>query len=949
MRISRVSLHGVSVALALLFATAVAEAQLPTGTITGTVQDATGAVIPGVSVALSNPGIIGGNQQAATNERGVYQFTRLVPGIYGVKAELPGFRAAVRQNVTVNADVTVRVDLTLEVGALSDTVTVTGEAPLLDTTTALNQAVLDRQVLDKLPTGNDLWSIGRMVPGVLLSKYDVGGSESFQQSGMSVHGSASAEKKYAIDGMDVAWAGGDGGAVMVYFDSMMFQEINYQVGSISAENAQGGIVMNMVTKTGSNDFHGNFNFVGSDSRLNANNVTDTLRRELLAGVPARVLAANPNIEPGNKILSIFDSAATFSGPIVRDKLWFTGSGRLQALNQLQVGSYNPDGTQFVDDNRIKNGSIKVSWQVTPSSQLHYTYSRNLKFRYHRIAFAGATFIEQRASRIQAQPADIHQLKWTATLSPKMVMDVGASLQEGPTPYKQQKEVKPGDIPRLDLVTLVGTVAAPTYDFQPQYKGVLNASLSYFAGKHDLKIGYQFGRSMDRRQSYSTSHFPSGLVARYSNSVPNSVVVYNTPYDYRAYWHDNAWYVQDKWTPMRKLTLNLGLRVQKTNGWVPAVCQQQTIFVNNSQCFSEIKNVPDWLDVAPRMALVYDVFGDGKTAVKMSANRYNVGIGSGHQFRVNPVSQATNERPWTDRNGDLIPQLDELGVGTGFNFGSTNRYSPDLKRPFSNELSFEVERQLFGDIVVTAGYYHRETRRNIGSKNLAVPRESYIPLTVTERNSRRTVTVFNQNPALRGRFDTLWDNFSELDSQYNGIDVSFQKRLSNRWMVMGGFSYGRNHGDTFGATNQATNLNNPNNQFRRGVIDEAVPYSFKTSGLYELPFGISLSGNFQHFTGFPESDFVRVTSTTQALTQGNTDVRIAPRGTNRLPNNNILDMSVKKEFRIGERLKLEPTLDMFNLTNGNSVQNRVTQLGPTYHRANSILRGRMWRLGFSVDF
>ena len=186
-------------------------AQLGTGTIVGTAQDATGAVIPGVTIVLSNPGVVGGNQQAITDERGTYQFLRLVPSnTYSVRAELPGFRAAVRNGVVVNSDVNVRVDLALEVGQPSDEVTVTGEAPLLDTTATNNQTILDRIVLDTLPTGNDLWSIGQIVPGILLQTYDVGGDNSFHNQTLSAHGSGGDENKYMIDGMDVSHGSGPG-------------------------------------------------------------------------------------------------------------------------------------------------------------------------------------------------------------------------------------------------------------------------------------------------------------------------------------------------------------------------------------------------------------------------------------------------------------------------------------------------------------------------------------------------------------------------------------------------------------------------------------------------------------------------------------------------------------------------------------------------------------------
>src|SRR5262245_38389466 len=263
----------IAVGIVLLCVTATAAAQLTTGTISGTVQDSTGAVIPGVSVSLMSSGVVGGNQQTVTDERGVYQFVRLVPGTYSVKGELSGFRSALRDNITVNAQVTVRVDLTLAVGDVTDTVTVTGETPLLDTTSALNQAILDRQTLDTLPTGNDLWSIGRLVPGVMLNKYDIGGSESVEQSGLTAPGSRGGEREFSIDGLNVLRPGNSIGN---YYDTNMFQEMNYQVGNISAETGYGGVVVNMVTKTGTNEFHGTFMFTGANEHMQGDNLMPAL-------------------------------------------------------------------------------------------------------------------------------------------------------------------------------------------------------------------------------------------------------------------------------------------------------------------------------------------------------------------------------------------------------------------------------------------------------------------------------------------------------------------------------------------------------------------------------------------------------------------------------------------------------------------------------------------------
>jgi hypothetical protein len=258
---------------------------------------------------------------------------------------------------------------------------------------------------------------------------------------------------------------------------------------------------------------------------------------------------------------------------------------------------------------------------------------------------------------------------------------------------------------------------------------------------------------------------------------------------------------------------------------------------------------------------------------------------------------------------------------------------------------ELERQLPYDVVASASFIRRETRREIGSKNMLVSPESYIPLVVTERNSGQTVTVYNLAPSLRGRFDFLFDNFPGLNSAYNGADFTVKKRLSNHWMVLSGLSIGKNVGDIYGTAD----LNNPNNTFRRGVIEFDVPVSFKTSAAYQFPYDISLSANVQHFTGFPEEDQVTVGSNTVALTQVTQTIDIAPRGTHRLPSVNVGDVAVKKLLRFSRGITAEPALELFNVTNANTVQGRVTTLGPAYQRATSIMRGRMLRVGVNVKF
>jgi hypothetical protein len=348
-------------------------------------------------------------------------------------------------------------------------------------------------------------------------------------------------------------------------------------------------------------------------------------------------------------------------------------------------------------------------------------------------------------------------------------------------------------------------------------------------------------------------------------------------------------------------------------------------------------------VSPRFSAIYDVGGDGKTAVKAAVNRYNTPVGNTLLALLNPVRPTSDTRRWTD-NGDLFPQLDELGPSTGFNLGTTNRFGEDVTWPFAVEYSVGFERQLPGNVVAGATYIHRERRNEIGARNMAIPTASYIPLQVTEVKSGRQVTVYNQDPTLTGRFDVLRTNEAALNTEFNGVDLTFNKRLSQRWMFMGGLSLGKNVGDIYGASD----LNDPNFQFRRGVIEQDIPVAFKAFGLYQLPYGISVSGSMQHFTGSPEVTSVLVGADTIRLNQVTQSITVQPRATVRYPDVNIVDLSVRRFFKVA-RYSVEPVLDVFNLTNSSAIRARTEQLGPTYGQAADIVRGRLVKFGFNVKF
>ncbi len=295
-------------------------------------------------------------------------------------------------------------------------------------------------------------------------------------------------------------------------------------------------------------------------------------------------------------------------------------------------------------------------------------------------------------------------------------------------------------------------------------------------------------------------------------------------------------------------------------------------------------------------------------------------------------------------------MNELGPSNGFTFGQNNRYDADLQWPTSTEYSVEFQRQLPGNLVASVGYTHRLTRNNIAPRNVAVPTDTYIPLTVTEVNSGRQVTVYNQAPALRGKSDILWANAPELDTSFNGGDFTVNKRMSNHWSVTGGASFGKTLGDIYPTTSAATaDLNNPNFAYpARALRQRRAVFVPRVRRLrVSLP-DFGQCDRRSTTSGFPELTTVSVGNNTVVLTQGATSLTVEPRGTTRLPPVASLDVSVRKNMVFGG-MKVEPRIDFFNLTNEATILGRVTQLGPTYDRVSSIQRGRLIKVGASIEF
>jgi hypothetical protein len=935
------------------------------GSIAGTVTDASGAVVPNVTVTLTNPqGSLGGNQTTVTSERGAYQFLRLVPGTYVVKADLTGFRPAEVQNVVVDADVTARADLSLVLGGVEQGLTVTAETQLLDTASVQTQTVMTRAELENLPNRSDAWSALKIIPGAILANQtiDVGGSQGFQQQAVTVRGN-NATNTFAIDGMDVSAATQT--LAIIYLDPVSFQETSFQVAAAGAETSSGGMTFNAVTRTGTNQWHGGVGSPGStlgSHWASAQNFSTQQRADVLATVPAAVLKANPNLSPNNNILMFNDFNAWIAGPVIKNKLWVAGSWRDQRYDILTLGAYNLNGSELRQNNILRNTTVKIAYQLTKSSQL--TYFNNVQYKVNAAcgqSCGGQTFTDNLAQGYKSKTPDVNQVKYTGSFGPRFVLDAGYSRLRLHDQTGTEPGVALGAMSNYDLVTLTRTNALASYGDNSQDRDVVKASGSFITARHNLRFGLDYDKAMTHARSWATSN----IVAQFRNGVPDSVVTsiiavtksttWNAP-DVPSWTYNisttTAFYVQDKYSVTRRLVANLGLRYEMNHGHQDAACMPTTQFFTANQCYPAV-NAPSPRTFLPRVGLIYDLTGKGKTALKVGFNRYSMPFTTSQMSLVKSmlsIGVVTNTRTWTDLNGDGIPQLNELGPDPGYSLPqlATNPFVGNILWPYFDEYTAEVEQQLPQQIVASVLYSRRLNRDNIGTENSSIPTSAYTPLTVTEKTTGKVVQVWLRDPSYAHAPTTnVQFNTPLLNTEFSGLEIKLNKRLSNHFSLLGGASFQRTVAHSSGG-----DLNNPSNRlFDSGVTVGSIPWSYRFSGAYQAPHGVLVSSTFQYDKGLGEMTTVQVGSNTIAFNPGQATtqtVNFAKRAAF-LPNVVQLDSSVQKPWHLTERQTISARMDFYNAMNNATVTSWVTQLGPTYHRISGIQAGRMMKLGLNYQF
>jgi hypothetical protein len=438
---------------------------------------------------------------------------------------------------------------------------------------------------------------------------------------------------------------------------------------------------------------------------------------------------------------------------------------------------------------------------------------------------------------------------------------------------------------------------------------------------------------------------------------------------RATVDNTALFVQDTYI-LRRVTILAGARAERVEGYLPKQSSPPSQwFPNATRSFSAIHDIPKWYTVAPRLSLAYDVKGDGRTAIKASAGRYYYVIGTGTPNTVNPNFTFSETYAWNDVNGDLLFQANERGALLGRAGGLITSFDPDVRRPYTDELTAGIDHELIPNLRLSVVGVWRRERDLTGNANVGVPFSAYTPVTrpdngrdgVAGTADDRTITVYNQNPATLGQDRFVITNSPLLNQDYKGLEVTLVKRFSQRWQMVAGYTYAKGtiKAEAFANPNQLVNSEGPNENVGLGRLDRT--HTFKFSGSYALPMDFEISSNFRVQTGPP------ITRTANfALNQGTVTVNVEPLGSVRLDNQVTLDARIAKVFKVGGGRELEATADGYNLFNANTVWQVRTLTGrinvrqgglatgalinqPQFLSPTGILGPRIFRLGLGFRF
>ena len=993
-----------------------AGAAAQTGSIAGEVADETGGVLPGVTVEASSPALIEGVRTAFTDGSGRYGLEGLRPGTYTVTFVLPGFSTFIREGIEIVTGFSANVDVTLTVGAVEETVTVSGASPIIDVQNVVHQENISNETLDILPTGRTYSGYAALTVGaqtdILGGGQDVGGSVGDTWGTVIIHGSATYDGEIMWDGMSVTASVTSGGGTgkMFFANQAAVEEVVMATGGMDAETGFGAIAMNYIPREGGNSFSFYGIATGANEHMQNLNYDQSLLARGLEERQIRGLKKN------------WDWGAGVGGPIVRDRLWFYTAHRWWGAQTYTTGShhntaprlsygaalYEPDFDRPTEqESTTRDNSLRLTWQASERNKITVSHADQRHCLCQFWSIYGN--VDYNASMDYAF-GDIRstQASWTMPASNRLLFEAGVSLTRPAGSPGPQPEVLPDDIGvfiesqgiNVNALMWLGANTPAIYGTDNNFPNfTARASMSYVTGSHNVKVG------MTRThvgENHPGSYIQGARSYVFSEpGVPLEVRQYATPMSSYQEAALLGIYAQDQWT-IDRLTLNLGVRYDKLNGWVPAQSRPPGEFVP-AFSIDRLDGFPNYNDLSARMGLAFDLFGNGQTALKWNSGRYVNAVGTILAQAKNPMEALikNTSRDWNDGNGDLIPDCNfhnlrangECGEIFHPEFGSTTptvafgegTVSGWNTRRANWHHSVGIQHELTDGLSVEVAYFRRQNFNFLAVDNLNIGPEHFTKFSIVAPTDPVLGNIsgmvlddlYTINPEGRalGTNNLLIPAGDRMSETFNGIDFIFDGRLPNGITLAGGVATGASE------ISECFTIDNPM-QERPGYCNFAPSWAdrtqYKFNGSVPLPYDMALSFVFQSLPGERRFSNYTIARQREFVEQQlghplqNTGLRVPlfPGGVgffngrggltttsqyvdNSLqwePQVNQLDLRLTKVLRFGGGL-IRANFDAFNIFNGSSVTRVLdTYTDPgTYPAVTAIMNGRLFKFGATIDW
>jgi hypothetical protein len=817
--------------------------------IVGTVTAAPGNPVVGVEVVAASDALIERSRRAVTDGDGHYRIEALRPGRYEVTFAVHGVQSPRPTTVDLSGTLTARVDLVLTADFRAEPVTVSAASTAVDPQRGAREITMSGALVKSLPTARTYNALLPLVPGVLTSVNDT--VTATATTSFPIHGGRLTEGRFMLDGFTVGSPPSGNSATSYDIDPGVAEEVVFTTHGALGDRETGGLVMNVVPKSGGNTRRGSVRVSGTSGRLQADNLTEQLRAQ-------GATAASP-------LSRVYDVSSTFGGPVKADRAWYFASARVAGSRRdspnvfanVNAGdpaawTYVPDaGQRSYSDRTFENASLRLTWQVSPRHKIAAFWDAQALCRRCTGATPGLSEpqrISPEAVGVLGRPLHVAQVTWTSPVSSRLLLDAGftgtyfgvGNFERDPNPTRGLVRMTEqcasgcaanGGIPGLVYRSQDFSVA---HTGSYQWKG----TLSYVTGRNSLEVGYQHVFMTDDRMWYTNDQ---NLSFRVDNGVPNQLTQSISPWvnDARAAW--DAVYVQDQWTAGR-LTLHGALRFDRSGSWFPAQQEGPSRFLPTPIVIPETRGVDSYTDLTPRMAATYDVTGRGRTIVRVNLGEYLDGVGvSGAYANTNPSLRLPQTTPvfgtagvtraWTDADRDFVPDCDLLnpaaqdlraaggdlcGVVSNTNFGRpllTNAFDPALLkgwnvRPSDWNLGVSIQQGLGRQSSVEVAYRRRWFRGFSAVDNRAVQPEDMTPFSLTAPIDPRLPG--GGGYVVRGLYDVVPDKAGRVDNfvtdartiggwtqRYDGIDVNLDVRAGRDLRILAGTSTGQTVADNCG--------------------------------------------------------------------------------------------------------------------------------------------------------